>query len=171
MAALQEIADDRDIVKRRRMPLAEIPQADKVLGEALAYWQSLRQDGLLPSRDDVDVLDLRPLVGNIHLVDVGDDPSDIRFGLYGTRVPLQNYKDFTGKGPGMVGSAAYSQAVMEDYKAVQATGTPCYQHIVARIDYIVHSYARLILPLADDGRHVNKLLVCINVRPFEDLTP
>ena len=171
MAALQEIADDRDVVKRRRMSVEDIPQTDRVLSEALVYWQSLRSEGLLPARRDVDVLELRPLVGNLHLVDVGNGPSDIRFGLYGTRVPLQNFQDFTGKGPGMVGSAVYSQSVMEDYQAVQATGTPCYQHIVARIDYILHSYARLILPLADDGRHVNKLLVCINKREFDDLTP
>jgi hypothetical protein len=47
---------------------------------------------------------------------------------------------------------------------------PCYQHIVALIDFIQYSYSRLILPMATDGRAVDGLIICINARKFPDFT-
>ena len=55
-------------------------------------------------------------------------------------------------------------AVMRDYGDVVATGEPAYHLISHTIDYVRHSFARLLLPLAADGRHVNQLLVLINER-------
>ena len=43
-------------------------------------------------------------------------------------------------------------------------------NIIAMVDHVKYSYSRLILPLADDGRRVNMLLVCINDRMFDDFS-
>jgi len=44
------------------------------------------------------------------------------------------------------------------------TGEPAYHLISHTVDYIRHSFARLLLPLAEDGRRVNQLLVFVNER-------
>lgn len=171
MSALPDLVEATDIVKRRRLPLDQISPEDEKLRWALAYWQSRRRDGLLPARKDVDIVELRPVVGTTHLVDVSaDDPAKYRFRIYGTAVRqvIQNYT--TELVLGAWPSKALRDSVIEDYSAVAFTGTPSYHHVVALIDYVTYSYSRLILPMANDGRQVNMLLVCINARKFSDFT-
>jgi hypothetical protein len=67
-------------------------------------------------------------------------------------------------------SKTMRDATIEDYQSVCFTGVPCYQHIVALIDFIQYSYSRLILPMATDGRAVDGLIICINARKFPDFT-
>lgn len=169
--SVAEIADGRDIVKRRRFALEKIPPEDADLTAAWRYWESLRKQGLLPSRKDIDVLKLRPLASKIHLVDVSrDDPPRFRFRLYGSGIPLDSFRNYKDLVIDDYPSEAYRTALKEDYNAVYFTGVPCYQQVVARIDYVGHSYSRLIAPLADDGRRVDTLMVCIRLRKFDDLT-
>lgn len=168
---IEECCDQRDVVKRRRYALHQIPAEDGDLAMAYRYWDSLRQDGLLPARRDIDIVKLRPLASKLHLVDVyGDDQPRFRFRLYGSGIPLDGFRNYTSLEIEDYPSQAYSRSLIEDYSAVSFTGVPCYQHVVARIDFIGHSYSRLIAPLADDGRRVNALMVCIRLRGFDDLT-
>ena len=166
-----EIADGRDIVKRRRFALEKIPSEDADLTAAWRYWESLRKDGLLPSRKDIDILKLRPLASKIHLVDVSaDDPPRFRYRLYGSGIPLDSFRNHTNMVLDEYPSEAYRQATIQDYEAVCFTGVPSYQQVVARIDYISHGYSRLIAPLAENGRRVDTLMVCIRLRKFDDFT-
>jgi hypothetical protein len=47
------------------------------------------------------------------------------------------------------------------YGTVGATGVPTYE----LISMPPYSYGRLVLPLASDGRRVDRILVCVNERP------
>lgn len=168
--AFPDVVEYPDIVKRRRMPVREISPEDSKLVAAYNYWESKRRNGLLPSRKDIDVIDLRPVIGKTHIVDVAqENPASFQFRLFGSSVP-----DVLNQSPDkMVGdlmSKALQKSVIEDYTAVCFTGAPAYHHVVAMMDFVVHSYARLILPLSDDGRKVDKLVVCVNARTFPDLT-
>lgn len=168
---VDEIVDLPDVVKRRRMPIAQIAPEDEKLRHAHAYWTSKRKGGLLPARRDIDILELRPLLGTMHLVDVVDgDPANFRFRVYGSSIPLDSSHNYTNSAIGDYPSPAYRRSLMEDYGAVAFTGTPNYQHIVALINYLPHSYSRLILPLADDGRRVDVLWTCVQMRQFQDLS-
>jgi PAS domain len=162
-------SDAADVVRRRRLPLSEFAGEDDKLAEALAYWQSKRQNGMLPSRRDIDVVDLRPLIGFMHLVDVVDAAAgQFRFRLHGTRVRIgQSFSDHVVEN---ISSKAMRDAAVEDYQSVCFTGVPCYQHIVALVDFIQYSYSRLILPMASDGRTVDALMICINARKFSDFS-
>ena len=175
--AVVAVADERDIVKRRRLALSDIPREDQKLLDVLAYWQSKRKEGLLPAREDIDIMVLRPVLGRTHLIDVtADDPAEYRIRLYGTMTrvvssnKLENPANPTNQRLGSYPSEPYRKALMEDYHTVCLTGVPCYQQVVANIDYIAYSYSRLILPLAADGRKVDTLMVCINPRKFSDLS-
>jgi len=156
-----------DVVKRRRLPLSEIAPEDDKLAQALAYWQSKRRSDLLPSRKDIDIIDLRPLIGFMHVVDVLDAAAGrFKFRLHGTRVRLgQSFSDNVVEN---ISSKAMRDAAIEDYQSVCFTGVPCYQHVVALVDFIQYSYSRLILPMATDGRAVDGLILCINARKFPD---
>ena len=156
-----------DVVKRRRLPLSEIAPEDGKLSQALAYWQSKRPNDLLPSRKDIDVIDMRPMIGFMHLLDVIDATAGrFRFRLHGTRVRLgQSFSDNMVEN---IASKAMRDAAIEDYQSVCFTGVPCYQHVVALVDFIQYSYSRLILPMANDGRVVDALMICINPRKFTD---
>ncbi len=168
--SLAEISAPPDIVRRRRYPVDQIDDMDAALRKALTVWESKGRDGLLPARKDIDVLDLRPLIGRIHLVDVSDpDPANYRFRLFGSAIRFDGDKNYTNFAIGAHTSPSYRQALMEDYAAVTFTGTPSYQQVVAVVNFQRYSYSRLILPLADDGRRVDQLMVCIHKRKFADL--
>ena len=56
-----------------------------------------------------------------------------------------------------------------DYRQVVATGTPSY-HLISLVEKtIAYSYARLLLPLAQDGRRADRLIVLINERRLPEL--
>jgi PAS domain len=160
-----------DAVKRRRLPLSEFLSGDEKLAQAYAYWQSKRQGGTLPSRRNIDVLDLRTLMGWMHLVEVGGrEPSDYTYRLLGSSVRMNHAPNANSFRLGDYAPGPYRDALFEDYSSVCFTGVPSYQQVVAMMSYIKYSYSRLILPLAEDGRKVDMLMVCINKREFDDFT-
>jgi PAS domain len=162
-------SDAADIVKRRRLPLSDFASEDTKLSQAHAYWNSKRQGGLLPPRRDIDIVDLRPLIGFMHLVDVVDAAAgQFKFRLHGTRVRLG--QSFSENVVENISSKAMRDAAVEDYQSVCFTGVPCYQHVVALVDFVQYSYSRLILPMATDGRAVDALMICINARKFSDFS-
>jgi len=160
-----------DVVLRRPQPLASLPAADPELFQVFEYWQSRRQEGLLPRRKDIDVLQLKPVLGHTHLVDVSaQDPAEYRFRLYGSKVRLDRFRNYTNSKVGDYPSEPYRNALIEDYSSVVWTGTPLYQQVVARLQSIPYSYSRLLLPLAEDGRKVNMLVVCTRDRVYPDFS-
>ncbi len=160
-----------DVVLRRPQPLSSLESLDPELFQVFEYWQSRRQEGLLPRRKDIDVLQLKPVLGHTHLVDVSaQDPAEYRFRLYGSKVRLDRFRNYTNSKVGDYPSEPYRNALIEDYSSVVWTGTPLYQHIVARLQSIPYSYSRLLLPLAEDGRKVNMLVVCTRDRVYTDFS-
>lgn len=153
------------------MPTANFTSGDEKLKFMFEYWMSKRQGGLLPTRRDIDILDLRPMVGGIHMIDASaKDPSQFVFRVYasvGNR--MNNGENYAGRAISDHPSEAYRRMVIEDYGAVAFTGTPAYHHVVALLDFIKYSYSRLVLPLADDGRQVNMLMTGVVKRRFDDL--
>jgi hypothetical protein len=165
-----KLRQSTDAVRRRARPLDGIPPADRTLAEAYSYWSRVRPGGLLPARRDINIAEFCPLVGAMHLVDASSATAeDYRFRVYGSKAPTETAPDFGAQRLGDVKSEIYRRSVIEDYRTVVLTGVPAYHQIAAKIDLDVHTYSRLILPLADDGRRVTMLIVCTNSRSFDDL--
>ncbi|HEY7991062.1 MAG TPA: hypothetical protein VID77_06705 [Stellaceae bacterium] len=160
-----------DRVIRRRVSLWEAEAVkSKPLMEVYRYWESLRPTGLIPSRNQFDVLKLKPVMGTTTLVDVGDNrnPDEFHYRLYGTQIPLPmqlSHRNINA----LRESEPYFEMVKQDYLAAREIGVPLYHEIVALIDYVTHSYARLILPFASDNRNVDQLMVCSVHQNFPDL--
>ena len=112
----------------------------------------------MPSRADLDVLELRQWLGNLHLVEVVDGGRDFVHRVYGTELALAFGADLTGKGMSAVPDDLRERARRE-YAQVYRSGRP----LVVDSDPIVRSALRrvekIILPLSTDGRSVDRLLI------------
>ncbi|HXE16244.1 MAG TPA: PAS domain-containing protein [Stellaceae bacterium] len=160
----------RDRVIRRRLPLWEPePPKQKVLMDLYRYWESLRPEGMIPSRQNFDVLKLKPVMGTTTVIEVDEaTPENFRFRLFGTNIPLP--MPLSNRTLSAVReSEPYFKMIEQDYIAARDIGTPLYHEVVALINYVTHSYARLILPFANDGRTVNQLMVSSVRQDFPDL--
>jgi hypothetical protein len=157
----------RDTYKRSRGSLEGISPSDKRLGEALSYWNDLRDGGRLPARSQIDLFRLKALMGWMHVVDTtAATPDGYYYRLWGSSVRLDAGKDHTRMPLSAIPWPLVREAAMEDYADVVATGQPAYHLVSHTIDHLRHSFARLLLPLAADGRRVDQLLILINERPL-----
>jgi hypothetical protein len=154
-----------DDCRRVRLRPDAICDADKRLGEILRYWNNLRAGHRLPSRSQIDVSMLKSMLGWIHVVDTSAaSPGEYYYRLWGSSITLDRGKDHTKMTLGACPWPILRDAAMEDYGDVVATGEPAYHLISHTLGLRRHSFARLLLPLAADGRRVNQLLVLINER-------
>jgi hypothetical protein len=112
----------------------------------------------MPSRADLDVLELRQWLGNLHLVEVVEEGRDFFHRVYGTELALAFGVDLTGKGMSAVPDDLRERARRE-YAQVYRSGSP----LVVDNDPIVRSaiqrVEKIILPLSTDGRSVDRLLI------------
>jgi signal transduction histidine kinase len=159
-----------NVVRRLQHPLEAIADRDPELRAPYEYWAARRRGGLLPTREDIDILEIRPAVKMTHMVDVSsDDPDDWMFRIVGRVVP-DTWNWSSGK-PALRDCPwpPFRNMLHEDYGAVRFTGVPMYHELAARLDWVRYSYGRVILPLAKDGRRVDALMVCINMRDVANL--
>lgn len=144
-------------------PQGPIPESelDERLKQLVDYWRSKCRDGRLPSRVDIDPLDLRSLLGNINLIDVVPQPNGgprFRYRLFGTEFIFYHGGDLTGHWVDEIGNAVYRAQLCGLYNHVVATGvTPMVSY-----DYMLesrrHRFQAVILPLASDGKTIDMLL-------------
>jgi hypothetical protein len=158
-----------DFSKRLCLPLDAISPEDTWLGQLLSIWRSVRPGWLLPARSSLDSLVLlRTSLGRAHIVDTQyEDPNSYRFRLWGSVNSYQG--EYTDRCLGEMPAGLMREDAMEDYWEVVTTGVPTYQLVHRRENYLPYSYARLILPLAADGKCVDQLIVLINERPLTEL--
>jgi hypothetical protein len=159
--------EESDVVERIQLPVSRIQAEDSNMAELVAYWRALRPDGLLPSRKLLDPVAMKRFLGRLHIVDTSAPrPEGYFFRLWGSSVSLDRGKDYGKMFVGDYPRSSWRRAVMQDYADVVKMGTPAYHLVNAQLDYVSYQYARLILPLAEDGRTVNQLLVHIHERPL-----
>jgi len=155
-----------DIVERTRFPLSALGTQDRNLSKLYRHWNSLRRDGLLPHRSDIEPARLKQFLGRLHIVDVSSDsPEDYWFRLFGSRVHLDGGRDYTSLHLKDYPHKAFRRAVMQDYFDVVSSGVPSYHRVAALQDSLTYSYSRLILPLTNgsaDNHRLTHLLVCVH---------
>jgi hypothetical protein len=144
-------------------PQGPIPESelDPRLKALLQYWRSKCGPGRLPSRADIDPLELKPLLGNINLIEVVPQPDRsrrFRYRLFGTEFIFYHGGDLTGQWVDQIGNPVYREQLVGLYNHVVDTGaTPLLSY-----DYILesrrHRFQAVILPLASDGRSIDVIL-------------
>ncbi len=165
--AVQAQADDYS--KRLSKPLDAIASEDEWFGQVLSIWRDGRVGWRLPSSKSFGVLEVVNIArGRAHVVDTrATDPEGYRFRLWGSDTSYRGGHSNITLGETPVG--LLRQITIEDYWQAVATGAPNYQLIHHIESSQLFSYTRLVLPLAEDGRRVNELVVLINERRLPEL--
>lgn len=132
---------------------------DRRLQQIHAYWQSRCGARQMPSRSDIDPVDVPSLLPFIFLVDVLNDPRDFRFRLAGTHFRDVTGIEFTGRLIGEVFPPAFGAEVFYHWsncvdRAAPAVGSG--RLWLPERDHVL--WEGILLPLSSDGRSVNMML-------------
>src|SRR5262245_55195267 len=126
------------------------------------YWATLRGDRPMPSRRDVDPVQIPPgYLPDIMLIEVSHQPRRYRYRLIGTHVVTASGEDRTGRSFDDVAFFKTNPTVMQQYEQVVTTGEPLlslepFTNFTTGQQYDVD---RIMLPLSSDGRLVDMVLV------------
>ena len=138
-----------------------------IVKDGYAYWRSKLKDGALPARADIDPAEIPRLLPNIILLDVQREPDwDFRYRLIGTRVVEHLFRDYTGMWFSEIDHQRPPSTLWSNCRQVAESAAP----MLANTEYIgPHQGFRraedVLLPLADDGRTVDTLLVFVAYLP------
>ena len=137
------------------------------LGAVYAYWDGKRRGRSMPSRVDIDPLELKPFLPQLVLLDVEGEPPRFRYRLVGTEVTqvrqgLSN-SDPTGKFVDSVTHHQGTSAVLAHYRRVVAERKPSIEAgtYEPSQERPWTRFSRLVLPLSADDVAVNMLLVAL----------
>ncbi len=143
------------LVWRPQHPQLEQEQLQFLLG----YWNGLASDGRVAA-SKIDPLDMWPALGFIMLLDVVNGGEDFRFRVYGSAIAQSAEFDMTGK---LMSEAPMQGTVMEFfyavYRAVLIRPEPLYTEHEPPAQIGVKRWHRLMLPLVDEDRRVNRVLI------------
>ena len=123
------------------------------------YWDSIRGERSMPTRNDMDPLDIPSLLANILLLDVECAPLRLRFRLYGTDIATIRGRDLTGHYMEEHGISRIANLTYPANEQIIETMQP---HFMAA-PYPLESgsggyFYRLGLPLSDDNKNVTMIM-------------
>ena len=129
------------------------------------YWNEKRGDRKMPSRTDIDPLEMPSYLPGIVMVDVGYEPFSLTYRLVGTREAEARGADPTGKSVFEAWDGRSEDDVIENYRQVIARKAPLYdadRTLDPERDWL--EAGTVFLPLSDDGETVNKVLIYTEYR-------
>ncbi len=130
------------------------------------YWDGKRRGRRMPSRADIDPLEMKPWLAGTALVDVKREPPGslrpyaLRYRLIGTRPTLLRGQDVTGMRVESGYFGANVEAALENYRLVIEERTLVYDwDCTPSDDGFSREAETLLLPLSSDGETVDMVLV------------
>jgi hypothetical protein len=123
------------------------------------YWDGKRGERQMPARDDIDPIDFAFALGNIILVDVLPDPMRFRIRLHGTHLANRAGYELTGKMLDELPITDFRQLATQSFTTTATSGRPFHSRRDRVLDGHQRAYETVILPLSDDDRTVNMLLI------------
>ena len=136
--------------------------SDPRLVETLRVWRRLCGTRFAPTRHEIEPVQFRHVLGRLALIDIvpGETgPARYRYRLMGTRLAAQDACDLTGKPLSAHPNAEQRSIEQAAFDAACDTGRPAYREDVRQDGSRRHTYARLVLPLSEDGQTVTGLLL------------
>ncbi len=127
------------------------------------YWDRVRGDAFAPPRASIDPADIVTILPRVMLADVGEAGPDgeraFRYRLCGTGICDAHGYDLTHWTPKDLLPPAYGRLVESHYRDALARRGPIAHVIALQTNSKSRSYARLILPLSEDGEAVTMLML------------
>lgn len=139
-----------------------LDSCDPRIASLYRYWTAKRSGRAMPSRGDIDPIEMKPWLGRIALIDVAEEPEGLRWRLVGSELTIESGVDLTGK---RVDEASYLGDSAVAYSALTefaARGVPRYRNdpLTAASGWF-RSTERLYLPLSGAGRRVDMILLYV----------
>ncbi|MCG8596810.1 MAG: PAS domain-containing protein [Kiloniellales bacterium] len=126
------------------------------MDQGLRYWQERRRDRNMPSRADIDPLDIPDLLPQVFLVNVSREPLEFRYRLLGTQIVRHSAADYTGKSLQDLPKQCPPSRIWSLFQRVVEERRP----FSAQVPYVYipgKFVEMLAAPLSDDAMHVNMI--------------
>ena len=138
--------------------------------DVLRYWLKAcpAESGSYPSRQDMKVTDLRGRMAYVAILDVEQDPLDFRYRLIGTLLREFLFRDYTGESFRELEGKGPDSRIWGILDRVRTSGEPLYcevPYVGPKSDF--KQASSLYLPLADDHRNIDKIMVVSNFQLIE----
>jgi hypothetical protein len=143
-------------------PIKEISEpTHKSLNEIYAYWLTKRGSRIAPPRSVMQLKEMSPFLPDIALIDVVGDPPRFLVRFDGTKVAEAYGEDVTGKFLDEIDLGAARAGIIDLCIKVVTECRPrvAWVRYTKQRDGRLHEYERIILPLSDDGKAVNTLML------------
>ena len=131
--------------------------------ELFHYWDSKRQGDRLPSRTDIDPIDIPHLLSCLALIEVFSDvdPVDFRYRLAGTEIVKAAGREPSGKTFRELYSGDHLEGAIQTYNDIRERAAPHISRRIFRNDACRRclNYDRMILPLASKGQTVDMFIL------------
>lgn len=133
-----------------------------LIREVYEYWDRKRGSRSMPSRSDLDPIEIPALLPHILLVDVTPPDSRLKFRLAGTNVVEKFGEDYTGKFMDEVYFGDVQEKILFEYNYVAAEKRVIVcDHKFRRLTDYTYDIERIIMPLSDNGEDVNMLFALL----------
>lgn len=137
----------------------------------LKYWLEAcpKNGGLFPARSDMKITDLRSRMAKVGIIDVETDPLDFRYRLIGTWLRNFLFEDYTGRSLRELSGKGPGSKLWSILEGVYHDRDPLYcavPYVGPKADY--KQASSLYLPLADDHKTINKIMLVANFELIED---
>jgi hypothetical protein len=130
------------------------------LRQLYEYWDGKRHGRRMPSRADLDPVDMTFVIGNLIMVDVLEGvPPRFHIRLHGTNLAQRAGYELTGKMLDELPVPEYRALAQQSFTEVATTGECIHGKRERIFAGRFARYETVILPLSDDGVRVNRLLV------------
>ncbi|HVT54201.1 MAG TPA: PAS domain-containing protein [Dongiaceae bacterium] len=132
------------------------------LGRLYDYWLRKRGDRAMPSRADIDPLEMREWLGNLLLVEFFGSVEQYRVRVDGTNLIIHGGGDRTGKGSETLTSDEERALIMSQYRPVfDLHQTGYFESQFTNSEGRFLREQKLLLPLSNDGVTVSMVLAGI----------
>jgi hypothetical protein len=132
---------------------------DPLLLRLYDYWQERRASRPMPSRSDIDPVDMRFMLGNILLVDVLEAPRRFYIRLHGTNLVHRAGYEMTGKMLEELPGADFRLRAQQFFTAAVETRQPQHVRRSRTLSGRPQPYEALVLPLSRAVPQVDMLLI------------
>jgi len=131
------------------------------------YWDGKRGERPMPSRADLDPIDIRFAIGDVILAEVLDEtPPRFRIRLHGTNLSERTSFDLTGKMLDEMPAPEFRDLSRRSFTKVVRTREPLHALADRSLDGRMQRYEAIILPLSGDGERVDRLLIGMIFEPL-----
>jgi len=148
---------EAQLSKRRLSSVDELHS--QVLIDAFEYWRSKCGDKGLPSRPEIDPIEMKLFLDRIMLVDVESEPRRYRYRLVGTLITQTTNRDVTSQYWDEVYTDIQYEVLKVSLDNVVETRKPC--RSTGSVNYVRKEFVSvevLDLPLSADGINVDMIL-------------